>query len=112
MDFLQNFKSSSAEAAEQLEGLNINGDGDSDEYDMVDDSDDPAPDGSQRRNHHSKLKYMQMLQDVADRIKTDIIIDLNDLDAVCDNTTTRTPSWQLICNSGRELIRTMSTITG
>lgn len=48
---------------------------------MIDDSDDPAPDGSQRRNPPSKVKYMQMLQDVADRIRTDIVIDLNDLDA-------------------------------
>ena len=78
MDFLQNFKSSSTEAVEQLESLNINGDGDSDEYDMVDDSDDPAPGASQSR---SKVKYMQMLQDVADRERTDIIIDLNDLES-------------------------------
>jgi DNA replication licensing factor MCM7 len=34
VDFLQSFKSSSTEAAEQLEGLNLNGDGDS-EYGPV-----------------------------------------------------------------------------
>ncbi|KAF2707140.1 DNA replication licensing factor CDC47 [Pleomassaria siparia CBS 279.74] len=79
VDFLQSFKSSSTEAAEQLESLNINGDGDSDEYDMVDDTDDPAADT--RRTRNSKVKYMQMLQDVADRVKTEILIDLNDLEA-------------------------------
>lgn len=81
MDFLQNFKSSSTEAADQLQNLNLNGEGDSDEYDMVDDSDDPAPGAASRRNH-SKAKYMHMLQDVADRTGTNVIIDLNDLDAV------------------------------
>jgi DNA replication licensing factor MCM7 len=63
-----------------LEGLNLNG-GDSDEYDMVDDAGDPAPDGTQRRNK-SEVKYMQMLQDVADRVRTDVLIDLNDLEDV------------------------------
>lgn len=80
MDFLQNFKSSSTEAAEQLEGLNLNGDGDSDEYDMLQDSDDPAPNGA--RNRNPKAKYIQMLQGVADRTRTEITIDLNDLEAV------------------------------
>ncbi|KAH7132454.1 MCM2/3/5 family-domain-containing protein [Dendryphion nanum] len=80
VDFLQNFKSSSTEAAEQLEGLNLNGDGDSDEYDMVDDADDPSPNGPQRRNRHGKAKYMRMLQDVSDRTRTEIVIDLNDIE--------------------------------
>ena len=48
---------------------------------MVDDTDDPAP-GSQR-TRPSKLKYMNVLQDVANRTKSDILIDLNDLEAVC-----------------------------
>jgi DNA replication licensing factor MCM7 len=82
VDFLQNFKSSSTEAAEQLENLNLRGDGDSDEYDMVDDSDDPAPDAAQRRTRHNKAKYMQMLQDVSDRTRTEVLIDLNDVETV------------------------------
>lgn len=83
-DFLKNFKSSSTEAAEQLEGLNLNGAGDSDEYDMVDQSDDPAPEDGQNeaQRRHNKLKYMKLLQDVADRKQTQVLIDLNDLDAV------------------------------
>lgn len=79
VDFLKNFKSSSTEAADQLEGLDLNGD--DDEYDMVDDADDVAP-GAERRNRHNKLKYMQLLQDVADRIESTIFIDLDDVDAV------------------------------
>lgn len=88
-DFLQNFKSksSSAEAADQLQGLNINEDDLSDEYDMMDDSDDPAPAGSNSRN--GKQKYLQMLQEVADRERQDIVIDLNDLEAVSDVDTAR-----------------------
>jgi DNA replication licensing factor MCM7 len=79
VDFLKHFKSSSTEAADQLEGLRLNGDGEDDEYDMVDDSDDPAP--AQVRNK-SKLKYMNLLQDVANRERDEIVIDLNDVEAV------------------------------
>lgn len=82
MDFLQNYKSSSSEAVEQLEGLNLNGAGDSDEYDMLDDSDDPAPNSLARRVGNLKAKYVQMLQDVANRTRTNVLIDLNDLDEV------------------------------
>ncbi|KAF1965020.1 minichromosome maintenance protein 7 [Bimuria novae-zelandiae CBS 107.79] len=79
VDFLQNFKSSSTEAADQLEGLNLDGDGDDADYDMVDDSDDPAP-GASRRRRRTQAKYMEMLQDIADRTRTNVLIDLNDLD--------------------------------
>lgn len=48
---------------------------------MVDESDDPAP-GSQR-SRPSKIKYMSILQDVANRVRSDILIDLNDIEAVC-----------------------------
>ena len=61
--------------------MNINEDDLSDEYDMMDESDDPAPTGG-NRNRPSKQKYMQVLQDVADREREDITIDLNDLEAV------------------------------
>lgn len=82
VDFLKNFKSSSTEAAEQLQSLNLGGNDNGDEYDMDDDdSNDAAADGSQTRNK-SKLKYMNLLQDVANRIRSDILIDLNDVEAV------------------------------
>lgn len=80
IDFLKTFKTSSTEAADQLEGLNLNGGGE-EEYDMVDDSDDPAPNRTQTRNK-SKLKYMNHLQDVANRERDEIQIDLNDVEAV------------------------------
>lgn len=60
-----------------MEGLNLNGN-DDDEYDMVDDDDDPAS----QRNRPSKVKYMNILQDVANRARSDILIDLNDVEAV------------------------------
>jgi len=48
---------------------------------MVDGADDPAP--RSQRSRPSKLKYMAMLQDVANRERSDVLIDLNDLEAVC-----------------------------
>lgn len=48
---------------------------------MVDDSDDPAPGTAQTRSK-SKLKYMALLQDVANRMRDEILIDLNDVEAV------------------------------
>lgn len=81
VDFLKNYKSSSTEAADQLQGLTLNGDGEDEEYDMVDDSDDPAPNGAQTRSK-SKLKYMNQLQEVANRERDEIQIDLNDVEAV------------------------------
>lgn len=84
VDFLQNFKSSSTEAADQLENLNLNGDGDNDEYDMIDDSDNPAPNANRRRTR-TKAKYVEMLQDIADRTRSNVLIDLNDLESVRAN---------------------------
>lgn len=49
---------------------------------MVDDSDDPAPNGARTRNGQSKLKYMNQLQEVANRERDEIVIDLNDVEAV------------------------------
>ena len=49
---------------------------------MVDDSDDPAPNGARTRNGQSKIKYMNQLQEVANRERDEIVIDLNDVEAV------------------------------
>ncbi|KAL2872435.1 DNA replication licensing factor MCM7 [Aspergillus lucknowensis] len=84
-DFLKHFKSSesaSASAAtEAIENLHIDGDGTSDEYDFMDDvnENEAQSRGARRRNREQKLKYMQMLQDVADRERPDILIELDDL---------------------------------
>jgi DNA replication licensing factor MCM7 len=63
-----------------LESLNLNGNGGEEEYDMVDDSDDPAP--NRARNGQSKTKYMNQLQEVANRERDEVVIDLNDVEAV------------------------------
>src|SRR6266536_1292624 len=86
-DFLESFKSfesaSSASATEAIEDLHIDTDGTSDEYDFMDDAD--GTDGQQRRTdrrREPKRKYMQILQGVADRYKSNILIDLDDLETV------------------------------
>jgi DNA replication licensing factor MCM7 len=87
-DFLKHFKSSesaSASAAtEAIEDLHIDEDGTSDEYDFMDDVNEGNAQsrGARRRNREQKLKYMQMLQDVADRERADVLIELDDLVAV------------------------------
>ncbi|KAL4927634.1 DNA replication licensing factor MCM7 [Aspergillus undulatus] len=84
-DFLKHFKSfesSSASAAtEAIEDLHIDEDGTSDEYDFMDDADESGAQsrGGRRRNKEPKLKYMQMLQDVADRERSDVLIELDDI---------------------------------
>lgn len=40
-------------------------------------------DDTEQRTRPSKLKYMNVLQDVANRTQSEILIDLNDLEAVC-----------------------------
>jgi DNA replication licensing factor MCM7 len=86
-DFLQHFKTlqstSEAAATEALEDLNIDGDRSSDEYDFMDDVDDEGADTrGARRRREPKLKYMQILQDIANRDASNIVIELDDLDVV------------------------------
>ncbi|RAH74412.1 DNA replication licensing factor MCM7 [Aspergillus aculeatinus CBS 121060] len=81
-DFLKHFKSfesaSESAATEAIEDLNLEEDGTSDEYDFMDDVEDGAQRPGRRRRE-PKLKYMQLLQDVADRERTNILIELDDL---------------------------------
>jgi hypothetical protein len=88
-DFLKHFKAfesaSESAATEAIEDLHIDGDG-SDEYDFVDDM-DVGNDGARRsrrtgRRREPKHKYMQILQEVADRERMNIPIELDDLDTV------------------------------
>ncbi|KAK4552971.1 DNA replication licensing factor MCM7 [Recurvomyces mirabilis] len=74
-DFLRNFKSSTTETEDALDDLRL--DGDSDEYDFMD-ADDATRE--QRRETRSKTKYMNVLQDVAERTKSQVLIDLDDLE--------------------------------
>ncbi|SMR57702.1 unnamed protein product [Zymoseptoria tritici ST99CH_3D1] len=75
-DFLQNFKSSSTETEDALEDLRLDGDGTSDEYDFMDDAE--YGNGETRRTK-SKVKYMNVLQSVADRKSSQVLVDLDDL---------------------------------
>ncbi|KAI9715753.1 MAG: Mcm2-7 hexameric complex component [Candelaria pacifica] len=86
-DFLQTFKSSSsateASATNALQDLNIDEDDLSDEYDFMDDADGDNGTRARRTNDKRadpKKKYMALLQDVADRYKSEITIELDDLD--------------------------------
>lgn len=78
-EFLTEFKTfestSEGAAAEAIEDLSL---GDDDEYDMMDDGPDGAG-GQQRRRRDPKVKYKQILQDIADRNRSDILIELDDL---------------------------------
>lgn len=78
--FLKKFetsKTSSDAAAEAIDSLHLDGDHTSDEYDFMDDVTDNA--NTRRR---PKRKYMEMLQEVADRERQNILVDLDDLQEV------------------------------
>lgn len=80
-DFLKTYKSSSTAAEDGLEELNLDGDDDSEDYDFMDD----VENGNGRtrgRNQCSKVKYMKLLQQVADRKTAQITIELDDLEEV------------------------------
>ena len=87
-DFLENFKSSQAasgdSAADAFDDLNIDEDRTSDEYDFMDDV--PNGDGGQSRragrSQPTKRKYMSILQNVADREQSNVLVELDDLDEV------------------------------
>ncbi|EDN97897.1 conserved hypothetical protein [Sclerotinia sclerotiorum 1980 UF-70] len=80
-DFLSTFKTSpTTNITHALGGMNIDEDDFSDEYDMMDDEDDQ---NLRRQNRAQakvpKLKYMDLLQKVADRYEDEITIELDDL---------------------------------
>ena len=78
--FLDKFEASqtiSEDAASDIEGLQLDGDHTSDEYDFMDDV--AAPNGTRSRRTAPKRKYMEMLQEVADRERTNVLVDLDDL---------------------------------
>ena len=82
-DFLTHFKSSESTATEALEDLHIDGDGTSDEYDFMDDVVEENNAAARSRSRREpKVKYIQILQDVANRERTHVLIELDDLDAV------------------------------
>lgn len=77
-DFLQNFKS--FETVDAIEGLNLGEDVDDD--DLMEDAEADGRGTTERRRKGPKVKYMQLLQDIADRIQHNIVIELDDLESV------------------------------
>ncbi|OAL06715.1 DNA replication licensing factor CDC47 [Phaeosphaeriaceae sp. SRC1lsM3a] len=96
VDFLNTFKSSSTEAADQLQGLSLGGNEEEQEYDMVDGEDDPAPNGAGARGGKMKLKYLNQLLEISNRERDQLIIDLNDLEAYEKATTDDEHNYKLI----------------
>jgi len=87
-DFLENFKSSQSKseeaAADAIDDLNLDEDRTSDEYDFMDDVAEDNDSRSRRagRSRPSKRKYISMLQEVADRERSSVLIELDDLEEV------------------------------
>jgi DNA replication licensing factor MCM7 len=67
-----------------LEGLNIDEDGLSDEYDFMEDAAEAGGNSTTRRGagKETNYKYMEMLQKVANRELDEILVDLDDLNTV------------------------------
>ena len=83
--FLEKFETSKTSpdaATEAIDSLNLDGDHTSDEYDFMDDVGDGNGSAPRRR---PKRKYMDMLQEVANRVRPDILIELDDLQEVRKN---------------------------
>jgi DNA replication licensing factor MCM7 len=78
-DFLKTYKSTATEAADAFSRLNLEDDDLDEEYDFLDESGDET---GRPRKGDPKLKYMRMLQQVADRVSNQVLIDLDDLAAV------------------------------
>jgi DNA replication licensing factor MCM7 len=87
-DFLENFKPSQSKseeaAADAIHDLNLDEDRTSDEYDFMDDVAEGDGSGSTRAgtSRSTKRKYMSILQEVADRERSSILIELDDLEEV------------------------------
>ncbi|KPI45949.1 DNA replication licensing factor mcm7 [Cyphellophora attinorum] len=74
IDKFETTKTASEEAAEAINGLSLEGD---DEYDFMDDvANGAAPDN---RQQGTKRKYMEMLQEIAERERQNLTIELDDL---------------------------------
>lgn len=82
-DFLQTFKTTPTTAiTDALGGMNIDQDDLSDEYDFMDDDDNEGQNARRQTRSQSKmpkLKYLDLLQKVADRYEDEITIDLDDV---------------------------------
>ena len=82
-EFLLTFKTSPKSGlASALGDMNIDEDDFSDEYDFMDDDDDEGQNArreARKQAQMPKLKYLDLLQKVADRYEDEITVDLDDL---------------------------------
>lgn len=84
-EFLQTFKTSPTSAAGlagALDGMNIDEDDFSDDYDFMDEDNEDAGDARRRARANAKqpkMKYLELLQKIADRVEEEITIDLDDV---------------------------------
>ncbi|KAL9092473.1 MAG: hypothetical protein Q9159_000820 [Coniocarpon cinnabarinum] len=76
-DFLASFKTTGS--SDELNGSNLDEDGTSDEYDFMEDV-VGGDTNDYRRQRDPKHKYMRLLQEVADRKREHIYVDLDDLE--------------------------------
>jgi DNA replication licensing factor MCM7 len=111
-DFLQHFKTfesaSEAAATEAIEDLHIDGDATSDEYDFMDDvENENGQQGTRacRGRREPKLKYMQILQDIADRERSNVLIELDDLATVRLQDVQTARQYLILCPSSRNPCR-------
>lgn len=75
--------------------MNIDEDGLSDEYDFVDDMDDDEENTGRHTRQQANqptLKYMELLQNVANRKEDEVVIDLDDLAQVRFRVENNSPS--------------------
>ncbi|KAH8602628.1 MCM2/3/5 family-domain-containing protein [Bisporella sp. PMI_857] len=78
--FLKTFKSSPTSALESaIDGMNIDEDDLSDDYDFMDDDDGVARRQTRVQAKEPQLKYKELLQKVADRYTDEITIELDDV---------------------------------
>lgn len=86
-DFLETFKASASASEESatnaIDGLQIDEDDGSEDYDFMDDVAGQGHNGTRgRQSHRDKRKYIALLHEIADRVKSHIVIELDDLDLV------------------------------
>jgi DNA replication licensing factor MCM7 len=78
LDKFETSKTSTDSAADAIDDLHLDGDHTSEEYDFMDDAEDDRT----RSRRRPRRKYMDMLQEVANRERNNIEIELDDLKEV------------------------------
>lgn len=81
--FLGSFKSTPVSTlASAIDGMNIDEDDFSDDYDFMDDEEEETANArrqARKQANQPSLKYVELLQKIADRVEDEITIDLDDV---------------------------------